>query len=92
VSRIDVGELGRHASRYVAEANAGEVVEVLEHGRVLALLIAATPVITAEERPVGTARLVAGTGELFVPPRRRTAPRGASASDVLTELRADRLA
>ena len=41
VERVGVRELRQHASRYIALAEAGTVVEVTRHGRLAARLVAA---------------------------------------------------
>ena len=42
VRRIGARELRRHASRYLEQVKAGEVVEVTERGRLVALLVSPT--------------------------------------------------
>ena len=91
MTRIGVRELRQHASRYLELVKAGETVEVTERGELVALLVSPTPSTVARDRLVATGRLVPAKGP-FVPPIRRVVPAGeSSASEVLAELRGERL-
>ncbi|MGI8699325.1 MAG: type II toxin-antitoxin system Phd/YefM family antitoxin [Mycobacteriales bacterium] len=88
MERIGVRELRQHASRYLARVKAGEVVEVTERGKLIALLVPPEPATTGRERLVATGRLLPASRPLRLP---RRAPGAAATGAVLDALREDRL-
>jgi prevent-host-death family protein len=92
MTRIGIRELRQHASRYLERVKAGEVVEVTERGKLIALLVSATPAIASRDRLIASGRLVPARGALQIPARRRTARTPHTATHELDELREDRLA
>ncbi len=90
MTRIGVRELRQHASRYLDQVKAGETVEVTVRGELVALLVSPTPEVAARDRLIASGRLVPARAE-FVLPERRSATVDKTASDVLTELREERL-
>jgi prevent-host-death family protein len=87
VERIGVRELRQHASRYLDRVKSGEVVEVTERGRLIALLVPPGSARDARERLIADGRLIAATASLRLPQRVRAAQNSAAALD---ELREDR--
>jgi prevent-host-death family protein len=88
MERIGVRELRQHASRYLARVKAGEVVEVTERGKLIALLVPPEPATSARERLVATGRLLPASRPLRLP---RRALGAAATGAVLDALREDRL-
>lgn len=84
-------ELRQHASRYLEQVKAGEVVEVTERGRLVALLVSPTPAVAVRDRLIASGRLVPAKGEFRLPERRQTARGMTNATEVLAEFRHDRL-
>jgi len=70
---------------------AGEVVEVTERGKLVALLVCPTPAIAARDQLIASGRLVPAKGAFQLPERRRVASGKATGTEVLTELLRDRL-
>jgi prevent-host-death family protein len=91
MTRIGVRELRQHASRYLERVKAGEVVEVTERGELVALLVPPTPATAARDRLIAAGRLAPATGEFVLPQRGRTPSGDEIASEVLADLRRDRL-
>lgn len=93
VERIGVRELRQHASRYLARVKAGEVVEVTERGRLVALLVPPEPAATGRAQLVASGRLLPAAGPLRLP-RRVSGSEDTGSEDtgaVLDELRRDPL-
>ena len=87
---IGVRELRQNASRYLELVEAGETVEITNHGRLVALLTPARPNVAAMSRADLIARglLIPGRGrisDLPLPPERP----GVSASAILEEMRGE---
>jgi prevent-host-death family protein len=91
MTRIGVRELRQHASRYLERVKAGEVVEVTERGKLVALLISPTPAVAVRDQLVASGRLQPAKGGFHLPERRPVAPEGTTGSDALEELRQERL-
>jgi prevent-host-death family protein len=49
--KVGVRELSHHTSQYLSRVKNGEVLEVTEHGRVIATIIPTSPEAGATERP-----------------------------------------
>jgi prevent-host-death family protein len=49
--RVGVRELSHHTSQYLSRVKNGDVLEVTEHGRVIATIIPAAAEAVREERP-----------------------------------------
>jgi prevent-host-death family protein len=49
--RVGVRELSHHTSQYLSRVKNGDVLEVTEHGRVIATITPAAPEATGIERP-----------------------------------------
>jgi len=90
VTRIGVRELRQHASRYLEQVKAGEVVEVTERGKLIALLVSPTPAIAARDRLVASRRLVPAKDDFRLPERRRIAGGKQTATELLADDREDR--
>lgn len=90
--RIGIRELRQHASRYLERVKAGEVVEVTERGKLIALLVSPTPAIASRDRLIASGRLIPARGTLHIPTHRHVARTESTASQELNELREDRLA
>ena len=91
VARIGVRELRQHASRYLDLVKAGGTVEVTERGELVALLVPPGPVRAGRDRLIASGRLLPANAAFRPPTPRRQAKEGATASDVLEELRGERL-
>ena len=91
VTRIGIRELRQHASRYVELVKAGEVVEVTERGKLVALLVAPNPAMTSRDRLIAAGRVIPARAALHLPKRRRVAVGQRAASRELEELREERL-
>lgn len=92
MTRIGIRELRQHASRYLAQVKAGEVVEVTERGKLVALLVSPTPAVTSRDRLIASGRIIAARSAFHLPPRRQAARSETTASQMLAELREDRMA
>jgi len=92
VTRIGIRELRQHASRYLEQVKAGEVVEVTERGKLIALLVSPTPAVASRDRLIASGRLIAARSALQIPTHRHAARANNTASQALSELREDRLA
>ena len=90
--RIGVRELRQHASRYLERVKAGEVVEVTERGKLVALLVSPTPAVAVRDQLIASGRLVPAKRAFQLPERRQVTREEATGTEVLTELRRDRLA
>jgi prevent-host-death family protein len=88
--RIGVRELRQHASRYLDQVKAGEVIEVTERGKLVALLVAPTPAVAERDRLIASGRLTPARSAFRLPERRRVGKGERSATEVLTEFRRDR--
>ena len=91
MTRIGVRELRQHASRYLEQVKAGEVVEVTERGKLVALLVSPSPAVADRDQLFASGRLVPAKGAFRLPERRKLDRGEATASEVLAELRRDRL-
>jgi prevent-host-death family protein len=92
MARIGVRELRQHASRYLERVKAGEVIEVTERGKLVALLVSPTPAVAVRDRLIASGRLVPAKSAFRLPVRRRQVGNvERTATEVLTELRRDRL-
>ena len=92
MTRIGIRELRQHASQYLERVKAGEVVEVTERGKLIALLMSPTPAVASRDRLIASGRLIPARGALQMPTRRHVARTESTASLELNELREDRLA
>ena len=92
MTRIGIRELRQNASRYLAKVKAGEVVEVTERGKLIALLVSPTPTATERDRLISTGQLAPAKTSFQLPERRQVAPEETTGSDALTDLRRERLA
>jgi prevent-host-death family protein len=92
MTRIGIRELRQNASRYLERVKAGEVVEVTERGKLIALLVSPTPVVASRDRLIATGRLIPARGVLEIPKHRHVSNPEKTASQTLTEQREDRLA
>ena len=84
MERIGVRELRQHASRYLAQVEAGGTVEVTDRGRLVARLVPVT--CDPWQDLLAAGLLVEGTGDLLDV---EAAASTVAASDVLAQLRAD---
>jgi prevent-host-death family protein len=89
--RIGVRELRQHASQYLARVKAGETVEVTERGRLVALLTPPSPSMTALERMIAEGRVHPATAPFELPTPTKLPPGSPSLSEILDELREERL-
>jgi prevent-host-death family protein len=92
MTRIGIRELRQHASRYLEKVKAGEVVEVTERGKLIALLVSPSPTATERDRLVSTGRLAPARTSFRLPERRQLTDKERTASEVLSGLREDRTA
>lgn len=92
MTRIGIRELRQHASRYLEQVKAGEVVEVTERGKLIALLVSPTPAVASRDRLIASGRLIPARGPLQMPTHRHAGRTENTASQELNELREDRLA
>jgi prevent-host-death family protein len=91
MTRIGVRELRQHASRYLEQVKAGEIVEVTERGTLVALLVPPTPSVTVRDQLIASGRLLPAKNAFRLPERRPVSRQEATGTEVLTELRRDRL-
>jgi prevent-host-death family protein len=91
VTRIGVRELRQHASRYLERVKAGEVVEVTERGKLVALLVSPTPAVAVRDQLIASGRLVPAKSAFRLPVRRQVARGQATGTEILTEQRRERL-
>ena len=91
VTRIGIRELRQHASQYLEQVKAGEVVEVTERGKLVALLVSPTPAVISRDRLIASGRLIPARGELQLPLRRDVPGGSPTASEELAKVRQDRL-
>ena len=91
MTRIGVRELRQHASRYLEQVKAGEVVEVTERGKLVALLVSPTPAVAVRDQLIASGRLVPAKSAFQLPKRRQIASGETTGTEVLAELRRDRL-
>lgn len=92
MTRIGIRELRQHASRYLERVKAGEVVEVTERGKLIALLVSPTPGVASRDRLIASGRLIPARGVLQLPTHRHVASTENTASEALAEIREDRFA
>ena len=90
MTRIGVRELRQHASRYLERVKLGEVVEVTERGKLVALLVSPTTAMTERDELIASGHLVPARRPFRLPERRPVAPGQATGTEVLTEQRHDR--
>jgi prevent-host-death family protein len=90
MTRIGISELREHAGRYLERVKAGEVVEVTERGKLIALLVSPNSAAAARHRLIAAGRLVPATSALQMPSRRHVVRKEKTASKTLTELREER--
>lgn len=91
MTRIGVRELRQHASRYLEQVKAGEVVEVTERGKLVALLVSPSPAVAVRDQLIASGRLVPAKSAFRLPERRKLVHGESTGSEVLAELRRDRL-
>jgi prevent-host-death family protein len=91
MTRIGIRELRQHASRYIEQVKAGEVIEVTERGKLVALLVSPKPAVAVRDRLIASGRLVPAKSTFRLPERRRVGSVERTATEVLAELRNDRL-
>jgi prevent-host-death family protein len=91
MTRIGIRELRQNASRYLEKVKAGEVVEVTQRGKLIALLVSPSPTHSERDRLVSAGRLAPATSVFQLPERRHTARTDSEASEALSNLREDRL-
>jgi antitoxin (DNA-binding transcriptional repressor) of toxin-antitoxin stability system len=70
---------------------AGEVVEVTERGKLVALLVSPTPAVAVRDQLIASGRLVPAKSAFRLPERRQLVRGEETGSEVLAELRRDRL-
>lgn len=90
MTRIGIRELRQHASRYLEKVKAGEVVEVTERGKLIALLVSPTPTAAERDRLISTGRLGPARTSFGLPKRINSTGKEHTASEVLSGLREDR--
>lgn len=90
MTRIGVRELRQHASRYLEQVKAGEVVEVTERGELVALLVSPTPAVAVRDQLIASGRLVPAKSAFHLPERRQLVRGEETGSEVLAGLRRDR--
>ena len=91
VIRIGVRELRQQASRYLSEVKAGHTVEVTERGRLIAVLGPPSPELSARDRLIAEGKLIPARAP-FALPRQRRLPKGSPLlSEILAEMRQERL-
>lgn len=90
MTRIGIRELRQHAGRYLERVKAGEVVEVTERGKLIALLISPTSAITSRDRLIASGRLIPARGALQIPTHRYVTHTKNTASQELNKMREDR--
>jgi prevent-host-death family protein len=91
VIRIGVRELRQHASRYLDRVKAGEVVEVTERGKLVALLVSPTPAVAVRDQLIASGRLVPAKSGFHLPERRQVVGGQETGTEVLIEQRRERL-
>ena len=92
MTRIGIRELRQHASQYLEQVKAGEVVEVTERGKLVALLVSPTPAVISRDRLIASGYLIPARGGLRLPLRRDISSGRPTASEELAKVRQDRLA
>lgn len=90
MTRIGIRELRQNASHYLDKVKSGEVVEVTDRGKLVALLVPPSPAVASRDRLIAAGRLIPARGALQIPTNRHVVRTGQSSSQVLTELRDDR--
>lgn len=73
------------------QVKAGEIVEVTERGKLVALLVSPTPAVAVRDQLIASGRLVPAKSGFQLPERRPVAPEETTGSDALTDLRRERL-
>ena len=91
MTRIGVRELRQHASRYLKQVKAGEVVEVTERGKLIALMVPPSPAVAGRDQLIASGRLVPAKSTFYLPERRQVVRGEATGTEALAELRRDRL-
>jgi prevent-host-death family protein len=91
VTRIGVRELRQHASRYLDVVKGGGTVEVTERGQLVALLVPPSPSDSARDRLVMAGRLLPARSAFRLPLRRTLLDERRTASEILAEVRDDRV-
>ena len=92
MTRIGIRELRQHASRYLEQVKAGEIVEVTERGKLVALLVSPTPAVAVRDQLIASGRLEPAKSAFQLPERRQVAPEETTGSAALADLRQERLA
>jgi len=92
MTRIGVRELRQHASRYLEKVKAGEIVEVTERGKLVALLVSPNPAVAVRDQLIASGRLKPARNAFQLPERRQVAPEETTGSDALADQRRERLA
>jgi prevent-host-death family protein len=90
MTRIGVRELRQHASRYLEKVKAGEVVEVTERGKLVALLVSPSPAIAVRDQLIASGRLEPAKNSFQLPQRRKISPEGTTGSAALADQRRER--
>ena len=83
-------ELRQHASRYLEKVKAGEVVEVTERGKLIALLVSPSPAIAVRDQLIASGRLEPAKNAFQLPQRRQVGPDGTTGSSALADPRQER--
>jgi prevent-host-death family protein len=91
VTRIGIRELRQNASRYLEKVKAGEVVEVTERGKLIALLISPSPTASERDRLIARGQLTPAKTSFQLPERHHSGNPPHRASDKLAEQRHERL-
>jgi prevent-host-death family protein len=91
MTRIGVRELRQHASRYLERVKAGEVVEVTERGKLVALLVPPTPAVAERDLLIASGRLIPAKSAFRLPDRRRIVSGEKTGTELLGEQRRERL-
>jgi len=73
------------------QVKAGEVVEVTERGKLIALLVSPTPAVAVRDQLIASGRLVPAKSAFRLPERRQLVRGEGTGSEALAELRRDRL-
>lgn len=85
-------ELRQHASRYLEKVKAGEIVEVTERGKLIALLVSPSPAVAVRDQLIASGRLEPARSAFQLPERRQVGPKETTGSDALADQRRERLA
>jgi prevent-host-death family protein len=89
--RIGIRELRQNASRYLARVKAGETIEITERGKLIALINPPSKEQTALERLIAEGKLIPAKHPFRLPKRVPLKPGLPTPSQILDELREERL-